>query len=236
MFGKRKKRESAVATLPKAKKSFDKRKLIGALFLAASMTVAFVILPMLYSAKDTTEKVYCSSQAINRGDEITEDKLSLKEVGTYGMSGYFTEEDKEKLIGEHASYDIVRGDIITKEKLGGTAAETITQFTKQGKFIYTASIKTNAQGVATHLKSGDTVNIMTFEEGEYGSNEVKLLLSNVYVYSADNSSGYSTDDTLAKDEQFVATVTFVLDSMDEVTALYRAEVSNGIHLVITGRS
>lgn len=236
MFGKKKKRDSAEIKLPKAKKNFDKRKLVGILLLLISLAIAFVLLPMLYGSKDTTTKVYYTARAINQGDEITEDNIVLREIGTYGMSGYYTEEDKDKLIGERASYDIVKGDIITKEKLGGQAAETINKLTKEGKYIYTASIKTNAQGVATHLKSGDTVNILTYNEGEYYSNEPKLLLQNVYVYSADNSSGYSTDDTLAKDEQFVATVTFVLNSMDEVMAVYSAEVGNGIHLVITGRS
>ncbi len=236
MFGKRKKRESAAVKLPKAKKGFDKRKLIGGLLLVLSAFIAFGLLPLLYNAKDTTEKVYYASQTISQGDEITEDKIMLKEVGTFGISGYFTDSDKEKLIGERASYDIVKGDIITKEKLGGQQAETITKLTKEGKYIYTASIKTNAQGVATHLKSGDTVNILTYGENEYYDNVPMLLLSNVYVYSADNSSGYSTDDTLAKDEQFVATVTFVLDSMDQVMAVYKAECNNGIHLVITGRN
>lgn len=230
-----KKKEASQTRLPKAKKNLDRRKLLGALLLIGAAVIAFVILPSIYNSKDTTEKVYCAAQTINQGDEITENNIVLKELGTYGMTGYYTSENKESLIGERASYDIVKGDIVTKEKLGGQAAETITQFTEQGKFIYTASIKTNAQGVATHLKSGDTVNILTCEEGEYYDKVPILLLQNVYVYSADNSSGYSTEDTLEKNEQFVATVTFVLNSMDEVQALYKAECNEGIHLVITGR-
>lgn len=234
----KKKTESLI---PRKQKSADKRKILGVFLIVIAFAIAFVILPSVYGEKDATESIYVASTTIEPGTEITESNIMLKEVGTYGLSSYYKEADLGKLIGERAAYDIVKGDIITTEKLGGQEEITAKALTEGGKTLITVSIKSNAAGLATHLKAGDYVNVWSIVEDEWGdvSSSLDPILKNIKVYSAENSSGYSTEDDqidmTGNEDDIVSTITFIVNSEAQAAALLNAEYGAGLHVELAGR-
>lgn len=219
----------------------DRRKIFAVIAFIIAAIISFVILPSMYKSKDATEKVYIAAHTIEKGEEIQEDDIELKEVGSYNIGSVFTEESKDKIIGDRAAFDIVKGDILTKEKLGGTADITAAKLTQDGKKLITVSIKTNAAGLATHLRSGDVVNVWQIVEDDYGVETPYQdpLLVKMKVYSAENSSGYNVenefDSAASGSDDIVSTVTLIIDNDAQAAALVKAEYSEGIHLELVGR-
>jgi len=222
------------------KKRIDARKILAVGMIIVAVALTFVVIPALYNQKASTEKVYVANGIIEKGTTVSEKNLTTVEMGVYGMKGYFTEESKESLIGQITSVDILAGDVLTKEKLGGTSSETVKDVTKEGHTLITLPVPNSAAGVGSHLRAGDYVRIWQKVEDEYTESETMYLnplLAKVRVFSAENNDGTETKSASEKGEETaVSVVTFESTSAEMSQALASVVVSEGLHLEIVERS
>lgn len=222
------------------KKKFDMRKLLAVGMIVVAVALTFVVIPALYNQKASTEKVYVANGIIEKGTTINEKNLTEVEMGVYGMKNYYTAEDKEKLVGQITSVDVLSGDILTKEKLGGTSSETVKDVTRDGHTLIALAVPSDASGVGSHLRAGDYVRIWQKIEDEYTEEETMYLnplLAKVKVFSAENNDGTETKSAGEKGEETsVSVVTFESTSMEQSQALASVVVSEGLHLEIVERN
>lgn len=225
----------------KGKSSFEKRKLIGVLLIVAALVLTFIVIPMMNKATNSTEVIAVAKTDIQDGSIITEKDISFAERGVFGMDGYITK--KEDIIGKQAAADILKNDIVTKNKIGKENISKIQEIVNGQKALTTISVKTNAAGLASHLKAGDYVRIYNAVAGEYSDSSVIMqnpLLEKIEVYSIENSNTEPVEENLKQEtagssEMVAATITFVTVSKEQETALLEAEYNGSIHVVFVER-
>ena len=225
------------------------RALLGVLFLAASVLIAFFLLPYFYKGMSGTETVYVAAHDIKKGDIVESGALKTKDVGVYGIEGYFT--DKRLIAGKVALYDIASGDIIFESKIAAREGNEILFLPEDDRGLITITVKTNAAGLASHLRNGSIVNVynvtkVTNYNGDTMTAENEFvpalnpLLANMEVYSIENSASSPIEndsgeaDGIARasnsSANIVSTITFFTTSIEQEMELLKAEYDGAIHI------
>ena len=217
------------------------RKVLAVVFLALTVFVGFYVIPLLYEQKANTDMVVVASADIYKGEVIAAEQISVKEIGIYGLFGYYT--DLEAVSGMVALTDIKKSDIILDNKISEFDKNSLLALASDPRGLLTVTVRTNAAGLASHLRSGAIVNVYNIVEEEQTLIPVlNPLLENLEIFSIENSSaervgdksGYEPENpsSYSSSANIVSTVTFYTESTEQEIELLKAEYDGIIHIAL----
>ena len=182
-------------------KLFRNKIFIGAMCLLMAGALAFGILPRLYSAQSGTTEIVKLKQTVEYGTVITDEMLTVAEVGSYGLPDYVVK-DKSEITGLIAGGTVYAGEYLWRECfMTQEAYEDITKKTdfglSDGTYLLTIGLPSESSGLAGILRAGDTVDVYGYTD-ENGSAVVSEALTAITVYKVLNSKLMSLDDLDAK--------------------------------------
>lgn len=165
------------------------------LLLAGAL--AFGLLPRLYGAQSGTTEIVKLRQTVEYGTVITEEMLTVAEVGSYGLPDTIVT-DKSKIVGLIARDTIYAGEYLWRDRF--MTPEAFKESAKQtgyglsdGSYLLTIALPSESSGLAGILRAGDTVDVYGYTD-ESGAAVVSEALTAVSVYKVLNSKLVSLDD------------------------------------------
>lgn len=182
-------------------KLFRNRIFIGAMCLMMAGALAFLLLPRLYSAQSSTVEIVKLKQTVEYGTTITDDMLTVSEVGSYGLPDNVVK-DKSEITGLVAVETIYAGEYLWRDRF--MTEETYEETEKntgyglsEGTYLLTISLPSESSGIAGILRAGNTVDVYGYTD-DSGTAAVNMALAGVKVYKVLNSKLVSLDDLDAK--------------------------------------
>lgn len=209
--------------------------------------LAFVFLPRLYGAQSGTTEIVKLRQTVQSGTAITNDMLTVAEVGAYGLPDNVIR-DKSEITGLVAGETIYSGEYLWRDCF--LTPEAYKQNGKgtgyglsSGKYLLTIALPSESSGVAGILRAGDLVDVYGYSD-DSGSAVASKALSGVTVYKVLNDKLVSLDDLDAKlkaasdadssDYDFApAYVVFIVNEQQAET-LIGLEKDKALHLTFRG--
>lgn len=228
-------------------KLFKNKIFIGAMCLLLAGMLAFVFLPRLYGAQSGTTEIVKLRQTVESGTVITDDMLTVAEVGAYGLPDNVIR-NKSEITGLVAGSTIYAGEYLWRDRF--MTEEAYREVTSKeslglsdGTYLLTISLPSESSGLAGILRAGDTVDVYGYSD-ESGSALVSKALTGVTVYEVLNDKLASLDDLDAKlkadsdadssDYEFApAYVVFVVNEQQAET-LIGLEKDKALHLTLRG--
>lgn len=183
-------------------KLFRNKIFIGAMCLLLAGVLAFVFLPRLYSAQSGTTEIVKLRQAVECGTVITDDMLTVTEVGSYGLPDNVVR-NKSEITGLVTGDTVYAGEYLWRDRfMTPEAYETNELGTggyglSDGTYLLTISLPSESSGLAGILRAGDTVDVYGYSD-DSGSAVVSKALTGITVYEVLNDKLVSLDDLDAK--------------------------------------
>ena len=178
-------------------KLFRNKLFIGAMCLLLAGALAFGLLPRLYDAQSGTMEIVKLRQDAECGTVITEDMLTVAEVGSYGLPDTVVT-DKSEIVSLVAGDTIYAGEYLWRDRFISVedyenAISKSGYDLSEGTYLLTIALPSESSGLAGILRSGDTVDVYGCTD-ESGSAVVSEALTAVSVYKVLNSKLVSLDD------------------------------------------
>jgi len=228
-------------------KLFRNKIFIGAMCLLLAGALAFILLPKLYSAQSSTVEIVKLKQTVQYGTKITDDMLTIAEVGSYGLPDNVVKERSE--VGGLVAGDTIyageylwRDCFMTEEAYAKT--ETKTGYgLSDGTYLLTISLPTESSGIAGILRAGGTVDVYGYTD-DSGQAVVSKALTAVTVYKVLNSKLSSLDELDAKlkaspdadlsDYDFAPAYVVFTVNEQQAKLLIGLEKDKSLHLTLRG--
>lgn len=222
---------------------FKNKLFIGAICLLLAAVIAFVLLPRLYKAQSSTAQVVTLKATVEQGTEITENMLSVTEVGAYGLpNGVVT--DKTSIVGLAAGSTLYAGEYLWRDRFvsvsdyqnNGTDPKL-----EIGSYLLTIKFPSTSAGLAGVLRGNSVVDVYSFSENGDGTTTTERAIEGLEVFMVLNIKLQSLDelDALARiaetgsaDYDFAPAYIVVKASEQQVKTLIRLEKSESLHLAL----
>lgn len=226
-------------------KLFRNKIFIGAMCLLLAGILAFVFLPRMYSAQSSTVEIIKLKQTVEYGTVITDDMLTVAEVGSYGLPDNVVT-DKSELVGLVAGDTIYAGEYLWRDRFMTEAAyEEAEQKTgyglSDGTYLLTIGLPSESSGIAGILRAGDAVDVYGYTD-DNGSPVVSKVLTGVTVYEVLNKKLVSLDDLDAEkkanpdtdpsDYDFAPAYVVFLVNEQQAKTLIGLEKDESLHLIL----
>ncbi len=228
-------------------KLFRNKVFIGAMCLLLAGILAFVFLPRLYGAQSGTTEIVTLKHTVESGTVITDDMLTVAEVGSYGLPDNVVR-DKSEITGLVAGDTIYAGEYLWRdrfmtEEAYKEAASKNSLGLSDGTYLLTIALPSESSGLAGILRAGDIVDVYGYTDSG-GTVAVNEALTGVKVYKVLNDKLVSLDDLDAKlkadpgkdssDYDFApAYVVFTVNEQQAKT-LIGLEKDKSLHLTLRG--
>ena len=228
-------------------KLFRNKVFIGAMCLLLAGILAFVFLPRLYGAQSGTTEIVTLKQTVESGTVITDDMLTVAEVGSYGLPDNVVR-DKSEITGLVAGDTIYAGEYLWRdrfmtEEAYKEAASKNSLGLSDGTYLLTIALPSESSGLAGILRAGDIVDVYGYTDSG-GTVAINEALTGVKVYKVLNDKLVSLDDLDAKlkadsgkdssDYDFApAYVVFTVNEQQAKT-LIGLEKDKSLHLTLRG--
>lgn len=226
-------------------KLFRNKIFIGAMCLLLAGALAFILLPKLYSAQSSTVEIVKLKQTVQYGTIISDDMLTVTEVGSYGLPDNVVK-NKSELVGLVAGDTIHAGEYLWCDRFMTEAAyaeaEQKTDYgLSDGTYLLTIGLPSESSGIAGILRAGDAVDIYGYTE-DSGSTMVSKVLTGVTVYEVLNKKLVSLDeldadkkanpDTNPSDYDFVPAYVVFIVNEQQAKVLIGLEKDESLHLTL----
>ena len=226
---------------------FRNKIFIGAMCLLLAGILAFVFLPRLYDAQSGTTEIIKLRQTVESGTIITDDMLTVSEVGSYGLPDNVIRA-KSEITGFVAGETIYAGEYLWRDCF--LTPEAFDENKKQngyalseGTYLLTIGLPSESSGIAGILRAGSTVDVYGYSD-DNGSAVVSKALTGISVYEVLNNKLVSLDDLDAEmeaspdadpsDYDFApAYIVFVVDEQ-QAKVLIGLEKDESLHLTLRG--
>lgn len=222
------------------KKLRDSRLLIGGVCILVAGILAFGALPKIYSKKASTTKICRLVSDIPAGTKIEPGMITETEVGSYGLPEAVLQ-NKDEIVNKYSKTAISRHDLLFAYKFDDYISdELLDRIMADGQRLVTVSLGTTAAGVANHIKPGDRVTAVVYEEPETGEPKAEIIpeLTGLEVYDVENAQTRSISQTNAdetvNDDTVPATVTLIA-SEEQALKLIMAEYTGKVHIIFESR-
>lgn len=209
--------------------------------------LAFVFLPRLYGAQSGTTEIVKLRQTVESGTVITDDMLTVSEVGAYGLPDNVVR-DKSEITGLVAGETVYAGEYLWRDCF--QTPEAYEQDGKRtgyelsgGTYLLTIALPSESSGLAGILRAGDTVDVYGYTDSG-GTAAVNEALTCVKVYKVLNSKLISLDDLDAKlkadsskdssDYDFAPAYVVFTVNEQQAKALIGLEKDKSLHLTLRG--
>ena len=163
-------------------KLFKNKIFIGAMCLLLAGILAFVFLPRLYGAQSGTTEIVKLRQTVESGTVITDNMLTVAEVGAYGLPDNVIR-DKSEIIGLVAGETVYAGEYLWRDcfltpEAYGQGGNGTGYGLSEGAYLLTIALPSESSGVAGILRAGDTVDVYGYSD-DSGSAVVSKALTGV---------------------------------------------------------
>lgn len=159
--------------------------------------LAFGLLPRLYSAQSGTTEIVKLKQNVEYGTVITDEMLTVMEVGAYGLPDNVVK-DKSKISGLVAGSTIYAGEYLWRDRfITKEVYEKADVGLPDGTYFLTIGLPSESSGLAGILRAGNIVDVYGCTDNG-GTVAVDEALTGVKVYKVLNSKLVSLDDLDAK--------------------------------------
>lgn len=226
-------------------KLFRNKLFIGAMCLLLAGAFAFGLLPRLYGAQSGTTEIMRLRQTVEYGTVITEDMLTVAEVGSYGLPDNVVT-DKSEIVGLVAGDTIYAGEYLWRDRFTSREDYATAQTgygLSDGTYLLTIALPSESSGLAGILRSGDTVDVYGYTN-DTGSAVASVALTAVTVYKVLNSKLVSLDaidaelaaDPDADTSDYDLAPAYVVFTVNEQQAkmLIGLEKDEALHLTLRG--
>ena len=165
------------------------RTVVGVICILLSLLICFGLTPLFNQSVSQKAEIVRVVQPIRAGDEITESRVQIVEVGGYNLPEDVLRQ-KESAVGKYATADLAVGDYIIPSKLSDApAAENAYLYSLDGsQQAISVSIKSFAEGLSGKLQSGDIVSVIAPDYKQQGQTVVPAELQYVEIISVTASS------------------------------------------------
>jgi len=229
-------------------KLLKNRIFLSIICITIAAVISFVLLPRFYEDKSVTVMVLRAAGDIKVGTEITDKHLATVEVGDYGLPEGIIN-DKDLILGKIALTDIAKGDYFFSQKLGVFLVnELFDRIVKNNQRLVTVSVPSVADGLSSHLQSGDIVTVAVFLEqasdGEDSSPQVILYpeLKGLEVYSVENARTQDTAEVRKQQSESQSStgdpvpkaITLIVTEA-QAERLIEAEYTGKLHMILEKR-
>jgi len=229
-------------------KLLKNRIFLSIICISIAAVISFVLLPRFYEDKSVTVMVLRAAGDIQAGTEITDKHLATVEVGEYGLPEGIIN-DKDSILGKIALTDIAKGDYFFSQKLGVFLVnELFDRIVKNNQRLVTVSVPSVADGLSSHLQSGDIVTVAVFLEqasdGEDSSPQVILYpeLKGLEVYSVENARTQDTAEVRKQQSESQSStgdpvpkaITLIVTEA-QAERLIEAEYTGKLHMILEKR-
>ena len=228
-------------------KLFRNKVFIGAMCLLLAGILAFVFLPRLYGAQSGTTEIVTLKQTVESGTVITDDMLTVAEVGSYGLPDNVVR-DKSEITGLVAGDTIYAGEYLWRdrfmtEEAYKEAASKNSLGLSDGTYLLTIALPSESSGLAGILRAGDIVDVYGYTDSG-GTVAINEALTGVKVYKVLNDKLVSLDDLDAKlkadsgkdssDYDFAPAYVVFTVNEQQVKVLIGLEKDKSLHLTLRG--
>lgn len=223
---------------------FRSKALWGSLCLVAALLIAFIIAPMWQSRAAALAPVVVLTRSAASGEKITQDMLSVVEIGAAGIpQGAVTSLDEA--VGQYLAVDGLAGDILTIPRLlpQYPTDDPVLLDLPAGKVAMAASLGTLEQSVASKLRAGDVIQLfavldnMMADNGSVAASIIpELRAVEVLSVTNDNAEDIGDRDFFSDvEDRRIATVVLALNpqqaatlaGVEENATFYAALVTRG---------
>lgn len=222
---------------------FRNRTIVGLICIGLSLVICFGITPLFNGALKAQTGIIRVTKDINKGDEITPDKLEHVKVGAYNLPSNVVK-NMEEVKGKYAAADLVKGDYILTSKITDTPyGENAYLYKLDGrKLAISVSIKSFALGLSGKLRADDIVSVIASDFGD--SRQTLMLPELKYVKVLAVTSAKGTDENTQKmvkssgsnneEKELPSTVTLLVNDT-QAKLLAELEAKSKIHLALVYR-
>lgn len=213
-------------------KIFQNKMIVGVICIVVSAVIAFVVLPSFNKNKSLTIKIVQFKENVKAGSKIEESMLTEKEIGSYGLSKNVVK-DKSEIIGKYVNTDIFKDDYILSDKISDfNFDKKLDEVMENGKMLISVSIESIAAGVGNHLKAGDRVSLIVFNDDEVLSYEE---LKNIEIYSIENDEAQSLGEENSEDtKKIISSLTLIVNEA-QAAKIVLCEYTGKVHAVLNKR-
>lgn len=174
---------------------------LGVICLLLSGVFAFVALPRMYNSQSYTTEVIILKQNVGFGTTITDDMLTAREVGSYGLPDSVVK-NKSEIAGLVAGETLHAGEYLCRDnfvdaKSYKTSASQNGYGLSAGQYLLTISLPSESSGIAGILRAGAIVDVYGCTGGD-GAATANVALTSVKVYKVFNSKLLSLDELDSK--------------------------------------
>ena len=222
---------------------FKNKLFIGAICLLLAAVIAFVLLPRLYKAQSSTAQVVTLKATVEQGTEITENMLSVTEVGAYGLpNGVVT--DKASIVGLAAGSTLYAGEYLWRDRFVSVSDYQNNGTDRKleiGSYLLTIKFPSTSAGLAGVLRGNSVVDVYSFSENGDGTTTTERAIEGLEVFMVLNIKLQSLDEldaltriaeTGSSDYDFAPAYIVVKASEQQVKTLIRLEKSESLHLAL----
>jgi Flp pilus assembly protein CpaB len=216
-----------------------RQRILGIIFIIISLAGGFFIFLYISSLKEQIpenvnyNQIFIARNDIKKGERIAADLIEMQKIPANIFSGRFII-NKDEITGEKAIADILKGEIITKDKLeeksgGSNFSYSFSFHIPEG--LRAASIPVSFYGDRSLLNEGDKIDLIsTYYDQESGGlySETVLSEKEVILINGNSKEAYQ--------ENSSDTGNFLLGTVNEETfadSFYDNHIT--ITLYLTGR-
>ena len=153
------------------------RTVIGIICIAASLIIAFAVLPAVSGRMNGTVSVLRLRRDVPAGSILTRDDLEQISVGALNLPQDVIS-DLSRAVGKYAAGQLFAGDLLTGAKLrdrADGAADRLSRL-EEGEMAVTVAISSFAAGFSGQLSNGDLVRIyVSGREGTFSPEELSCV-------------------------------------------------------------
>jgi pilus assembly protein CpaB len=218
---------------------------IGSMCLLLAGVFAFLLLPKLYKVQASTVDIVKLKQNVDYGTTITDEMLTIAEVGAYGLADNIIK-NKSEIVGLVAGSTIYAGEYLWRDRFmtldAYVKAASKDELTlSDGTYLLTISLPSASAGIAGVLRAGDIVDVYGCS-GDNESNTVNEALTEVKVHEVLNSKLLSLNDLDDKlkanpnanpsDYDFIPAYVVFIVNMQQAETLIGLEKDKSLHLTL----
>lgn len=198
-----------------------RQKLISIIFIIISLIGGFLIFLYINNLKTENsnaldyQEIFIAKDTIKKGDTISEDLIEKQKIPRDIFSSKFVT-NKAEVIGQKAIQEILKGEIVSKDKIEVTDSSSDSHFRFSSYIPYglrAVSVPVNCYGDLSLVKVGDKVDIISTYYDEVSSKvEAETILSGKEIIliedsfrgksSGEQSASANSDENLLLDTVF----------------------------------
>lgn len=231
------------------KRFLRKKILVAVLSITLALIMTFFVAPKINEAKNETKKIMVFNGNYSTASKIEESMISISERGVFGLSDYIEEKEKNEIIGQYLTMDVLKDEYISKNKISSNSNDSkYLEDLPENKQAISFTIKSFAKGLSAKILQNDIIRILSVtqsipEDTNYtqsafeGEIKEELNYLKVLAVTYPNARDLKADDERTKEtkeSELPITITVLADNL-QAKSIAALEEKGSIHVSLVYR-